>query len=314
MNTSCEVNSTLVSVNLLILFLVVLPSMLLSMLCVLILILPISKPINAKIRFLIINMSIADVINWFNFVVYYLGWPMAHLFQREEDIVCKISVGFFIVANMQKFIACASYSLNVYIFVKYGERKLKWYILVTFLVVAWIVSAVLGTGPFYDLSSVTSNEDSFCKINADSLVFKIACVFLISLALLFLIFQLVCSLLTIVYVKKNVLEGNEAVKKAVTIIMACLSVSSIFSFTSFVIPIFVSLIPYNRVTFLIINVFRRLLLIVPVITTTIITIVVLKPIRVAMKTICKKVFCFCLPNNQIAPANEAATSIQLAVL
>ena len=313
MNTSYEVNYTLVSVDLLILFLVVLPSMLLSMLCVLILILPISKSVNAKIRFLIINMSIADVINWFHFVVCYLGWPMAHLFQREEDIVCKISVSLFIVATMQKFIACASYSLNVYIFVKYGERKLKWYIIVIFLVAAWIISAISGTSPFYEVSNVTS-IDSFCIIDGDNLVFKIAGGVLTSLALLFLSFQLVSSLLTIVYVKRNVLEGNEAVKKAVTKIMACLCVSSIFSFISLIVPIFVSLIPYNRVTFLITYVFRKLLVIALVISTTIITIAVLKPIRVAMKTICKKVFCFCLPNNQIAPANEATTSIQLAVL
>ena len=52
---------------------------------------------------------------------------------------------------------------------------------------------------------------------------------LIVLGLAFLVFQLVCSILTIVYIKRNVLEGNTAVKKAVTKVLVYLAVASILS-------------------------------------------------------------------------------------
>ena len=69
-----------------------------------------------------------------------------------------------------------------------------------------------GSKSFFDDSSVSS-IDGYCTLNIDSLGFKIASSFIITLALIFLIFQLVCSTLTIVYIKRNVLEGDTAVKK-----------------------------------------------------------------------------------------------------
>ena len=304
---SGEVDYTLVSVNYSIFFVVVLPSLLLSLLCALAVTLPTSRVINKKIRFILINILISDIINWFSFTGYYLGWSTAHLIRTEEDILCKISIFFFTVANVQKFTTCASYSLNVYIFIKYGEKKLKWYALVSYFVATWIVSVILGITPFFDVSSVIANN-GFCIVNADSLVFKIAIAFILVIAVFFLCFQLVCSLLTIMYVKKNALEGNTAVKKAVAKMLACLTAASILSFISIIIPIVTLFIPYNKLTYVIIyHVLRRLLLIIPTITTPIVTMMLLKPIRVAMMKISKKVFCFCRPNNQIAPAPEVAT-------
>ena len=299
-NNSSEVDSTLIYVNLVIFFLVILPSLFLSLLCALALILP--GVLNKKIRLLLLNILIADIINFFSFNGYYLGWSIAHLIQTE-DIACKICASLFIVANVQKFTASANYSLNVYIFIKYGEKKLKWYVVGPFAVASWIASVILGVNPFFDDSSVSS-IDGYCTLNIDSLGFKIASSFIITLALIFLIFQLVCNTLTIVYIKRNVLEGDTAVKKAVAKILAYLSVASILSLIYTIVPIFSSFIPYDKVTFVIINnVLRRLLLLIPAIATPIVTIILLKPIRVAMKSMCKKVCCFWLPNNQVAPAS-----------
>ena len=284
-NNSSEVDSTLIYVNLAIFFLVILPSLLLSLLCALALILP--GVLNKKIRLLLLNILIADTINWFNFTGYYIGWSIAHLIQTE-DIACKICVSLFIVANVQKFTASTNYSLNVYIFIKCGEKKLKWYVVVPFAVASWIASVILGVTPFFDDSSVSS-INGYCIINIDSLASKIASSFIITLALIFLSFQLVCSTLTIVYIKRNVLEGNTAVKKAVAKILAYLSVASILSFIYTIIPIFSSFILYDKVTFVIINnVLHRLLLLIPAIAIPIVTIILLKPIRVAMKSICAR--------------------------
>ena len=63
----------------------------------------------------------------------------------------------------------------------------------------------------------------------NSSAFKTMGSILIVLGLAFLVFQLVCSILTIVYIKRNVLEGNTAVKKAVTKVLVYLAVASILS-------------------------------------------------------------------------------------
>ena len=136
----------------------------------------------------------------------------------------------------------------------------------------------------------------------NSSAFKTMGSILIVLGLAFLVFQLVCSILTIVYIKRNVLEGNTAVKKAVTKVLVYLAVASILSIIYSVSTVIISFISGNRV--IVSYIFRRLVFNIPAIATPIVAIILLKPIRVAMKAMGKKVSC--CPNNQVAPAPATA--------
>ena len=49
--------------------------------------------------------------------------------------------------------------------------------------------------------------------------------------------QLICSILTVVYIKRNTLEENTVIKKAIAKVLAYLAVASILSFINNIIPI-----------------------------------------------------------------------------
>ena len=210
------------SINIPCFFLMVLPSLLFSLLCVLAL--NSSDEINKKIRFLLINVFIADIINWLSHSVYYLGLPIAHLFQAE-DMMCKFCVSLLVIAVVQRFTANASYALNVYIFIKYGEKQLRWCVVIPFAIVAWILSFGIGLTSYFDVYKI----DGFCSVDLISFIFKITSSVLIVLTLMFLIFQIVCSILTGVFIKRNVLEGNTSVKKAVAKVQLYITIAGILS-------------------------------------------------------------------------------------
>ena len=59
--------------------------------------------------------------------------------------MCCISL--LIVAVVQRFTANASYALNVYIFIKHGEKRLKWCVVVPFYVALGYCLLVLDQPP-----------------------------------------------------------------------------------------------------------------------------------------------------------------------
>ena len=262
-----------------------------------------AEEINKKIRVLLINIFAAEICNWLSYSVFYLGWSVHLVYQ--EDITCKFFISCFAVAAAQKFTAGGVYAVNIYIFIKYGEKKLKWFVVVPFIVISWISALSMGIIPyFYEFGTV--NINGFCTRNPESVLFRGILPILIVMSLFFLSIQLICSILTIVYIKRNVLEGNKAVKKAVAKVLAYLAVASILSFINSIIPAAIpgiqTLVPPNDIASVVaVNYILRLVVNVPAIATPIVAIILLKPIRVAMKIMSKKVF-FCFPTNQVAPA------------
>ena len=137
--------STAYSVNFPLLFLLVLPSLLLSFFCVVALI--ISGEINRKISLLLTSILTADIINCLCPALYFLGLPIAHLLQTEGAL-CTFSINLLSIALTHRIPASTIYALNVYIFIKYGERGLKWYAVIPLISATWIYSIVFGI-PYY---------------------------------------------------------------------------------------------------------------------------------------------------------------------
>ena len=128
------------------------------------------------------------------------------------------------------------------------------------------------------------------------------------MSLIFISIQLICSVFVIVYIKRNVLEGNITVKRAVAKVVAYLIVASILSFFNNIAPIANPLIrnaiPENDIVgFVLVNYLLRLIFNVPAVATPIVGIILLKPLRIAIKNISKKA-CTCSSKNKIHPTTE----------
>ena len=120
----------------------VLPPLLLCVLCVLALVF--AKEINSKIRLLLINIFAVEICKWISYTLFYLGLPIRLLYQ--DSVTCKLFVSFSFIAA-QIFMAVAFY---VYIFIKYGEKKLKWTVVILLLIVSWTVHIAAAIVPSFD--------------------------------------------------------------------------------------------------------------------------------------------------------------------
>ena len=279
------------------------PPFLLCIVCVLALIF--AKMINPKIRFLLINVFTAEALNWIASFIFYLGW--ASRFVHENDDSCKLFISLYIVSGILKFASTSTYAMNIYIFVKYGETKLKWYVIIPYFVITWVVATIAAGVPPYHQSYGVSSNNGFCTVNPLSAAFISTLTMLTAGASFFLTIELIFCILTFVYMKRNTLKGNTVVKKAVAKVLGYLAVVSVLSFINSVIPHFNPFIfrltnPISN--FATITAIAYLTRVVPNLTafgTPIVTIILLKPVRDAIKTMSKKV-CPCWPNNQVHPA------------
>ena len=189
--------------------------------------------------------------------------------------------------------AVAFYAIHVYIFIKYGEKKLKWTVVIPLLIVSWSVHIAAAIVPTFDEFG-SMNNNGFCTSNPDSILYKGFISAIAGLELLFLSIQLICSILTIVYIRRNTLEGNTNVKKAVAKVLAYFAIASILSFINNILPAINPLV-YNAIadddiaTIVAVYYLLRLVFNIPSIATPIVTIVMLKSVRNALKTMIKKI-------------------------
>ena len=276
----------------------VLPSLLLCILCALALIF--SKEINKKIRLLLVNIFAAEICKWMAYTVFYLTWPVRLLYQ--DDFTCKLFFSLYAAATVQTFMAGALYAINVYIFIKHGKKKLKWRVVIPLAAISWIVTFVFAAMPYIE-KKITSN--GFCVSNPDRIIYKIYATAIGVLILLFLGVQIICGILTVVYIRRNTLEENTDIKKAVAKVQAYFAAASILSFINNIGPAFVPLIreaiaDNDTTTTVAVNYLILVVFSIPAIATPIVTIALLKPVRLATKTMIKKAYTLCCRKHSVA--------------
>ena len=109
--------------------------------------------------------------------------------------------------------------------------------------------------------------------------------------------------------KRNVLEGNASVKKAIAKVLGYMAAVSVLSFINSVLPYFIPMIfettspDGNLTTFLSGNYMVRVLTNITAFPTPIVTIILLKPVCDAIKNMNKKV-CPCCHKNQEATTEK----------
>ena len=287
---------------------VVLPPFMICILCILALVF--TKGLIVKIRVLLINILTAEALNWFVFFIVYLGWPLR--FITNEDISCKIYVSLFAIMAVLKFASTSIYGVGVYLFVRHGEKKLKWYVIIPYIVVTWTVTSMtLGVIPYIKEYGAIPIK-GWCIVDSSSALFFVIAVSHVIGATFFVSIEVICCILTVVYIKRNTSEGNSRVKKATTKVLGYLAIISILSFINVVLP-YVYLIATqfqtvpnrnaaNLSSFLALSYLIKIIPNILAFPTPIITILLLKPLRDAIKTISKKA-CPCWPKNRVHPAN-----------
>lgn len=206
---------------------VVLPPLLLCLLCILALI--IAKEINTKIR---INIFTAEICYWISYCFFYLGWPIRQ--KHDDGISCKAYVSLLLVSSIQKFTTEPLYAIHVYKFIKYGKKNVKWCAIVPLIIISWVLSTVYISVAFLNEFGA-ANSNGFCNIKVNSTSAQAIVFTMIPIGLVSTVTELICSILTIVYIKKNVLQENTDVKKSITKVLAYLATVSILSFSGTII-------------------------------------------------------------------------------
>ena len=260
----------------------VLPPFLLSLLCVVSLIF--TKKINKKIRVLFINIFAAEICSCLHNSFLCLGFPVR--FRYQDTTTCKLFLSAFMVAAEQKFTAGTLYAINIYLLAKYGEKKLKWHVIMPYIIISWMASAIFGMLPYNNEFGVITTQ-GFCTANTDSHLLQITVLVLFASTALFLCIQVFFSIITAIYIKKHTLEGNSDIKKAVAKVLIYLLATSVLSYINNIVP---STIPFIREALQIDDIFSFLALYyitvilvnIPTIAIPIVTLVFMKPIRTTL--------------------------------
>ena len=218
-----------------------LPMIILCGVCVLALFF--AKDINWPIRVLIINILSAEACPWLGLTLRFLAYaPRAKL--RGALVICKVVLNFTITGATQKFLATALYAIMVFIFVHYGVKKLKWKIIIPCIALSWLYSILYGMVVYFNSFGLFESS-GFCDSNP-GLLFRITLYIGIVISVSLLCTTIVFGIMTYVYIKRNTLESNVEVKKAVAKNLIYLSFAVIFSFIFNMVP---ATFPFIRAAF-----------------------------------------------------------------
>ena len=278
-------------------FLVCLPLLILCVFCAMALLF--ARSLNWPMRVALINLFANEFCYWLatsiDFIVYYAqngGFPC---------IIASLSA----VAAITKFQAIALYAVLVYIFVKFGIKKVKMCIIILYTVISWVAALAFGAMPYSPEFSITNGTCDVLNY-ASPIVFVPLGLVSADIIVCFSVTG-VFSTLSFWYVKKNTLEGDVELKTAATKNLAYLIFAAALSFVYNFLPIsysaIFSAVSNTPVLSIVLNFVLHLPPIGLSIATPIVTIAVLKPVNFAIKEMLRKM-CHHCKKHQIAPENS----------
>ena len=256
--------------------------------------------INWQLRVALVNIFLSEVILWLGYTVDYIGFAPRALDKENSIFSCRVYLTFLVTGSMQKFPAVTLYSIMVYVFLKYGVKKLKWYTISPALVITWAISIAIGILPYFDQFQ-PFNNNGICRSVTTAPLYPVivggASFSAITGSCIIVFF----SIISYRYLKKNTLEDNADVKIAVSKNLFYLAVAAVLTTVCQIFPSFSPLIrtilPDYRYL-IAYNYFQRIIINFPNIATPIVAIYALKPIQLSMKNAFKKIF---KRNNTVAP-------------
>ena len=278
-------------------FAIFLPAFILCVLCMVALVL--ARSMNLWIRVSLINVFAAQMCFWLGRSCFYIGYPIrAYGDEDIDNVSCLLAYSLNRVANTMVSAATLLYAVLVYCIIKYGKKKIKWYAVVIFIAVSWAYAALLGILPYFagidddDLMNLLG----FCRGTYESPLFLVTAVLQLVSYAIFLCVIITFCVLIFCYAKKNTLGDNAKVKRAVIKNLVYLMFSNVMLFfangvalvTVAAPPIFTA-VDFDKI--LVSNFLFPLLTILPSLAIPIATIIILKPVRLALRLVFKTCCC-----------------------
>ena len=252
---------------------------------------------DLKLRILLANVFAAEICTWLFWTGSFLGYPFLFYDMSHGDTVCSLFTSMAIAGDALKFTASALYSLNIFLFVKHGVKKVKWHALVPCITVSWIVAIVLGNLSCLPQSGVM-NEIGICSIDVSNIIFRTTIIpIALTVDVVCMGVTLIFSVFTYKYVKHNTLGDNAELMKSVTKLLVYFCVVAGLSLISDVLPAATHAIrDAAAASGGIVGIFAmehilNIIYIAPSFATPLVAIFLLKPIRDALKATAKKIFC-----------------------
>ena len=164
-----------------------------------------AKDIQWKMRVALINVLIPDTISSLAGFFINFGYPIRVF--SGWGASCSVALSLFSVGIVGNFLFTPFFSIVVYVSMKYRIKKLKWWAIATFLILAWLALVLPGVLISADPEANLESSSGFCTVDysLDGTTIALATLVLIILVIIVLglCIVLVFSILTYCYVKKN---------------------------------------------------------------------------------------------------------------
>ena len=276
-NNSTSFEDVLYTVSLSITTVLFIPASILYGICIVALLS--AKDIKLQIRVLLVNVLISRFIGG--------ALPSLTGFIADHNaIACKFNFSLTLTGFLASLTSITLFSIMVYVFIKYNNNKLKWYIIIPSITVSWIVSILFGTLIYADPTFIRD-----CVSRFESKLFLPYIIFTWLSQAVFLTVMLVFGILTVCFVRKRILrdtaedatiQSNPKIKKAITKVLVYFIVGSFLDILRLLIP---SLLPILLTTVkpVTLNSIAAVGISTLSALTPIVMIITLKPIRDAIK-------------------------------
>ena len=136
-----------------------LPAIILFLLCVVALLL--TKTININLRVILLNVFAAEISLLLGVTVLFLGHPARVQDEETVNYSCNFLLSAIFCGGIAKHPANSLYAIVVYIYIKYGLKKVKWYIIVLSIALTWVISLSVSLIPYTSSFNIVSNH-GFC--------------------------------------------------------------------------------------------------------------------------------------------------------
>ena len=282
------------------------PALVLSVLTTLALLL--AGDINKKIRALLINVFIAEIMVYVRLTITFLAFPIRQMFEIGDNVsanLCRLQSAVSMIEIVSKVGSITLYAVMVYIFIKYNINKVKWYVLAIPIASIWVIAIGLSL-PIglvrIDPATNVMVFDGFCVETYDPEQEFVAggLPVLILLTLAVLLQGVLCGgtiiiigILVLHFLKKN--ELSEGSKRAIAKNLLFVSVDALLSIFVFVVVrviVFLAAPDPSNLDFhsrftqgAVQDHINDLTLSLVSLYTPLVTIVLLKPVREAMKAL-----------------------------
>ena len=284
--------------------LLTLPAIILNAVCIVALLL--AKAIKRKVRAAIINIFAAEMMNLLGSTILYVGYPIRVTNNDALAASCPTGIAFTVLGFNADLLAIATYAIAVYIFIKYNIRKLKWSVLITVIAISWGVCFILSV-IFLGTNLNQKVDNGFCAFDSQEINSRTALIGL-SIALLTLatvVVVVIFDILIFYYVRRNVADENVQTKKAVVKILAYHSAKMIVLLSQYIVGGL--LIPsLSRLDSFVVAIAIEYILNILFSTTSLLTpimsLVLLQPLRDALKEKCP----CCMQNAATSPPQMVA--------